>query len=218
MIDESRAYLEKPNHYFAGTRRDYVAELPNSANACILEIGCGNGDTGALAISEGKCARYCAVEVYRPAAEIARDKITEVVVGDVENVELPWPSQSFDALILSEVLEHLVDPWSALRKLRPLMKPGALVFSSSPNVSHYSIILMLLKGNYDIKDEGVMDRTHLRWFTPKTYKKMFNDSGYDVVSLRPVSFGPKAKLLNKILGKKASHLLWRQINLKARCW
>ena len=76
---------------------------------------------------------------------------------------------------------------------------------------------MLLRGNYDLKDEGVMDRTHLRWFTPKTYREMFTNCGYDVVSLGPVTLGPKAKMFNKLLGKKASHLLWRQISLTACC-
>lgn len=181
------AYHAKDKYYFAGARCDYVSELPSDANARILEIGCGKGDTGALALSEGKCARYCAVEVYGPAAEIARGKITEVITGDVENVKLPWLSQSFDALILSEVLEHLVDPWAVLRKLRPLMKPGALVFASTPNISHYNVVVMLLRGQWRLFDKGVMDRTHLRWFTPQTFWEMFESCGYRVHQVRPVS-------------------------------
>lgn len=213
------SYDSKEIKYFAGARCDYVAELPCDANARILEIGCGNGDTGALAISEGKCACYCGVEVYGPAAEIARSKITEVIAGDVENTTLSWPSQSFDALILSEVLEHLVDPWTTLRKLRPLMKPGALVFASSPNISHYSVISMLLRGEWHLANNGIMDRSHLRWFTPKVYRAMFESSGYHVTSLRSLSnLGMKARVARALLCGFGEHLLWRQIDLRATCF
>ena len=213
------AYNAKGEHYFAGVRRDYISELPCDGNVRILEIGCGNGDTGALAISEGKCVCYCGVEVYCPAAEVARRKITEVIVGDVENIELPWPSQSFDVLILSEVLEHLVDPWAVLRKLRPLMKPGGQVFASTPNISHYKVVLMLLRGQWRLTDQGVMDRTHLRWFTPQTFRQMFESCGYCVHQVRPVSqLSLKAKIASFILGRRRKYLFWRQIDLRAKCY
>jgi len=190
--------------------------LPNNTNACILEIGCGNGNTGAMAISEGKCGRYCAVEIHGPAAEIAKSKITEVIEGNVESMNLPWKSQSFDVLILSEVLEHLFDPWAVLRKLRSLMKPDALVFASTPNVSHYKVILMLLRGQWRLTDRGVMDRTHLRWFTPQTFREMFELCGYRVHQIRPVSpLSLKAKMASFVLGRQREYLLWGQIDLRA---
>jgi 2-polyprenyl-3-methyl-5-hydroxy-6-metoxy-1,4-benzoquinol methylase len=101
-----------------------------------------------MALASGKCQAYCGVELFDRAAAIASQTLTQVVVGDVEKVELPWKPTSFDALIMSEVLEHLVDPWAALRRLRPLLKPGAMVFASSPNASHYEVILMLLRGDW----------------------------------------------------------------------
>ena len=137
------AYRSKESGYFSGARSDFVTALPRNPGAWILEIGCGNGDTGSLALAQGRCSRYCGVELVAAAAAEARSKISEVVVGDVEHVALPWAEGSFDALIMSEVLEHLGDPWALLRRLRPLMKPGALVFASSPNVSHHSVIRML---------------------------------------------------------------------------
>jgi 2-polyprenyl-3-methyl-5-hydroxy-6-metoxy-1,4-benzoquinol methylase len=210
------AYNAKQKDYFAGARLDYIAELPKNPNACILEIGCGNGNTGAIAISEGKCARYCAVEIHTPAVEIAKTKITEVVQGNVETMDMPWTSQSFDALILSEVLEHLVDPWAVLRKLRPLMKPGALVFASTPNISHYKVVLMLLRGQFRLTDKGVTDRTHLRWFTPQTFREMFKSCGYCVYQVRSLSpLSLKEKIASFILGKRHEHLFWGQIDLRA---
>ena len=117
-------YDLKDASYFAMARADYVAALPADPEAAILEIGCSNGATGALALAEGKCGRYCGVELFPEPAAAARERLTEVVEGDVEQIELPGPSASFDALILSEVLEHLRDPWAVLGRLAPAAPPG----------------------------------------------------------------------------------------------
>src|ERR1700731_1156564 len=132
-----RAYEKKPQSYFQSARSDYISELPVNPKARILEIGCGEGGTGYLALKEGRCAEYCGVELLPNPASRAKERISKVVVGNVELIELPWPHDSFDVLILSEVLEHLVDPWAVLKKLRPLLKSGAKVLASSPNVSNH---------------------------------------------------------------------------------
>jgi len=86
------AYAEKPSQYFAGARTDFVGDLPDNPDAVILEIGCGNGGTGRLAIKKGKCARYCGVELDVRAASAAAEILHEVVCGDIETLELPWPN------------------------------------------------------------------------------------------------------------------------------
>ncbi len=212
----SEAYSEKPSRYFKGVRRDYIAELPVNLNAKILELGCSEGETGALALSEGKCGYYCGIDIWAPAAEKARQKISEVFVGDIEDLELPWTVPTFDALIMSEVLEHLVDPWATLAKLRNVLKPGALVFASSPNVSHHSVIRMLVRGAWDLKDSGLMDRTHLRWFTPKTYRELFESCGYCVDSVRELSpLSRKARILSALSCGYLKHIFIGQNDLRA---
>jgi 2-polyprenyl-3-methyl-5-hydroxy-6-metoxy-1,4-benzoquinol methylase len=212
------AYASKSLTYFSSARHDFVSELRRNANAKILEIGCGVGDTGALALFEKKCGCYCAVEMCQDAAEKAKEKITQVVVGNVENVELPWSPATFDALILSEVLEHLADPWATLRRLRATMKSGGLVFASSPNISHYRVIAMLLRGEWTLADYGLMDRTHLRWFTPKTYREMFESCGYCVDAVRehqPLT--KKAKAVSVLTLGRFRHLFMGQFDLRAHC-
>ena len=212
------SYDSKEMRYFSGVRHDYLAELPTNPNARILEVGCGTGDMGVQAISEGKCGTYHGIEICSKAAAKAREQITEVIVADVEELDPPWPDSFFDALILSEVLEHLFDPWNTLKKLRPLMKAGALVFSSSPNAAHYAVISMLLRGELAYTEKGIMDRTHIRWFTPKAYRRMFEHSGFHVTSVRSVSkLGVKALVAKTLLCGLADHLFWRQINLSATC-
>ena len=210
-------YDQKPATYYSGPRNDFLAVLPENPNAEILEIGCGDGSMGALALAQKKCGRYVGIELFKPAAEIARSKLTSVLVGDVETLDFPWAEQTFDALIMSEVLEHLIDPWRLLRRLYPLLKNGALVLASSPNVSQHRVIKSLLLGGWELTDSGVMDRTHLRWFTPQSYRDMFDQSGFDVIDVSPVvPFGMRVRLLNRLTGRYFEHLFIRQINLKGK--
>jgi len=111
------AYTSKPLDYFGSARRDFVAAAPDNPLGQILELGCGTGDTGELALQSGKCIRYVGIELNPDAAAIAKTKITDVLQGDIESMEIPFPDSQFDALIMSEVLEHLQDPWRTVNML-----------------------------------------------------------------------------------------------------
>ncbi len=209
-------YDLKETSYFGMARDDYVAALPDNPEASILEVGCSNGATGALALSRGKCGRYCGVELFPEPAAAARERLTEVVEGDVEELELPWPERSFDALILSEVLEHLRDPWAVLGLLQPLLRPGALVFASTPNVAHREIVVMLLRGRWELRSYGSLDATHLRWFTPSSLRQAFEEAGYVVDSAGPLgALGPGSAIVDRVLRGRLRHLWHRQIDLRA---
>jgi 2-polyprenyl-3-methyl-5-hydroxy-6-metoxy-1,4-benzoquinol methylase len=211
------AYLSKTPQYFDGARADMVEKLPTNPKARILEIGCGFGGTGELALKLGKCGEYYGVELSEDASRTAREKLTDVIAGNVEAIDLPWPEQHFDALIMSEVLEHLIEPWDVLGRLFPLLRDGAIVLASSPNIAHYSMVMGLLRGDWDLTDTGVMDRTHLRWFTPRTYAEMFEMAGFVVDEVAPVvPFRPKAKLLNSLTAGRYRHLFMRQIFVTGR--
>jgi SAM-dependent methyltransferase len=209
-------YDLKEASYFGMAREDYVAALPDDPEASILEIGCSNGETGALALAEGKCGRYCGVELLPAAAATARERLTEVVQGDIEEIALPWPEHSFDVLILSEVLEHLRDPWRVLERLRPLLRPGGRVFASTPNVAHREIILMLIRGRWELRSYGALDATHLRWFTPTSLRQAFEAAGYVVDSVGPLGpLGPGSAVVDRLLRGRLRHLWHRQIDLRA---
>lgn len=210
-------YATKADAYFAGARADFVARLPHNPAAAILEIGCGSGDTGRLALAAGKAGRYVGIELFPAAAAKARGVLSEVRVGDVERMELPFTPRTFDALILSEVLEHLVEPGAALARIAPLLKPGAIALASSPNVSHWRVVRELLAGRFDLADRGVFDRTHMRWFTPRSFAAMFAASGFDVAAVGPVTpFAPRTRLLSRLSRGRLDHLFTAQICLEAR--
>jgi 2-polyprenyl-3-methyl-5-hydroxy-6-metoxy-1,4-benzoquinol methylase len=209
----------KPPQYFTGTRVAFVDALRTGPDASILEIGCSNGGTGALALEKGKCARYVGVDIALDALSRAKRVLTETHYGNVETMELPWEPKSFDALVISEVLEHLVDPWSTLKRLSSVLKPGAQLLAGSPNIANLSVIRALLRGRFDYEDHGVMDRTHLRWFTPQTYCEMIEGAGFRVEQCLPVNTKrlskPKARIFNRLTGGRFEHLLWTQIAVYA---
>lgn len=208
------AYAAKSPGYFTNARADFVYRLPVDPTAAVLEVGCGTGATGHLALTRGRCGRYVGIELMEAAAARAREVLSEVVVGDVENLELPWQPASFDALVLSEVLEHLIEPWRTLDALARLVRPGGLVLASSPNVSHWRVLRELASGRFPLADQGVFDRTHMRWFTPATFLDMFESAGFRVVEMRPVTpFAPRTELLSRLTGGRFDHLFMTQIAL-----
>ena len=212
----SRHYEAKVDGYFAGARHDFVAELPVDAKARVLEIGCGSGGTGALALAAGRAGAYVGIDINARAADKARGVLSEVHVGDIESMELSWPAASFDAVILSEVLEHLIEPCAVVDRLAALMRPGAVILASSPNVTHYHVIASLLRGRFELADQGTFDRTHMRWFTPESYARMFTQAGLRVETVKPLTpFAARTRLLSRLTRGRLDHLFMRQIWLKA---
>jgi SAM-dependent methyltransferase len=210
-------YENKADAYFGGVRSDFVALLRNEGAVNVLEIGCGTGDTGAAALASGVAQNYIGVEIAAQAAAVARARLTDVVEGDVERMVLPWPDQHFDAVLMSEVLEHLVDPWTLVKRVAEKLKPGALVMASSPNVAQIAILRGIIADRWELTEEGVMDRTHLRWFTQGSYRQMFEDAGIKVEQLHPLAQpGPVGKLFNLVTLGRFRHLSMSQICIVGR--
>lgn len=216
VADFAASYETKARSYFDRARVDYVHRLPVDPTASVLEIGCGTGATGALALKRGRAGRYVGVELFENAAASAREVLSEVVVGDVEQLEFDWQPAAFDALILSEVLEHLREPWSVVEKLSRFVRPGGLVLASSPNVSHWRVIRELIEGRFPLADQGVFDRTHMRWFTPESFVAMFEQAGFCVDRVRPVTpFSPRTRFFSMLTGGRFDHLFMTQISIEA---
>jgi 2-polyprenyl-3-methyl-5-hydroxy-6-metoxy-1,4-benzoquinol methylase len=205
-------YAEKADGYFVGGREDIVALLASNPEQAILELGCGSGGTARTVRAANKAGRYVGIELFEDAAAAAKDVIDEVLVGDVESLDLAPLAGQFDALIASEVLEHLVDPWATVRRLVECLKPGGMVYASSPNIAHWHILKGLIRGRFDYRDAGVMDRTHLRWFTPDAYRAMFEAAGVEVISVGPVRpLSARQRLVNSLTRDRFAHLLMTQI-------
>jgi 2-polyprenyl-3-methyl-5-hydroxy-6-metoxy-1,4-benzoquinol methylase len=106
--------------------------------------------------------------------------LDRVVCGDVEAVALDFPEGYFDCVVCADVLEHLRDPWAVLRRLRPLVAEGGCVVASIPNLQHLKPVLKILLDRFEYEEAGLLDSTHLRFFTLSTIRGLFRETGYRV--------------------------------------
>lgn len=173
-------YSVKTEDYFSHARREVLPLLPRHATRA-LEVGCGAGHTLSLLKQQGLCDWVCGIEISPPAAEQAAQRLDRVILGNIEAMELPVEPGSIDLLLCLDVLEHLVDPWETLRRLTTLLSPNGVLVASLPNVRNYRVLLpLMLKGRWDYQDSGIMDRTHLRFFTRATAIELIESSGLSV--------------------------------------
>ncbi len=130
----------------------------------VLEVGCACGATLLAIRNRNPEARLYGIEVNEKAAAFAR-RFAVVEALDVEKLHKPAWHEKFDCILLGDVIEHLREPQRAMENLVTLLKPGGRVFVSVPNVMHFSVFRMMLLGHWTYEDAGILDRTHLRFFT-----------------------------------------------------
>lgn len=164
----------------------------------VLEIGCGTGAT--LSYFKNLGASFVVgVELVPEVAEIAskRQEIDLVLTGSVESLDLEFDS-GFDLIVVSHVLEHLIDPWKALRRLRELLLPGGQLIGTLPNVRNVRVVLpLILTGKWKYEDFGIMDWTHLRFFSRSSLIDLLQSTGFNVDTIFP-EFYSKARVANMI--------------------
>lgn len=189
-------YQDKNDDYFAKARTGIHPLLPLKADR-ILEIGCGEGATLLWVREQLKSSWVGGVELFKNAAEKAQANVDWVAQGDIEAMELPFEENSLDLILCLDVLEHLWDPWTVVCRLSRLLKPGGTLLVSIPNVLHHSVVLPLIfRGRFDYCDEGVLDRTHLRFFTKSTAVELVGTGGLVVDAVINSGLGIKSSLAN----------------------
>lgn len=169
-------YTDKDTNYFKLARQEIAPLVPETAHR-VLEVGCGAGATIAWLKSIRRVEFAAGVELMPGPAEMARTVCDQVLVGNVENLSLPFAPESFDLILALDVLEHLIDPWAAVRRLHLLLKPGGCVIASIPNIAHYSVSLPLLRGRWEYVKSGILDSTHLRFFVQDSAQALLASSG-----------------------------------------
>ena len=168
---------EKDITYYNTQRLDILQHIPNNINK-VLDVGCGTGSLGeAIKLNFGKHIEVIGIDCNPKASEIAKSKIDKIIIGDVENISIPYDNEYFDCIIYADVLEHLINPWEILTKHKSKLAYDGCIIASIPNIAHYKIIKMLKKGLWKYEDAGILDKTHLRFFTKATILELFSQAG-----------------------------------------
>ncbi len=208
----------KPDKYYRGSRQEMLGFIPQGVRR-LLEIGCGDAEFAKLVKTE-LAAEVWGIELNRKAAERAASKIDKVLVGDIEQDEFDMPKEYFDCIVFNDVLEHLRDPWIVLQKVRMALKDDGYVVASIPNVRYFDNMKTLLKHKeWRYETAGILDWTHLRFFTINSMRELFECCGYEVVSIDGVrgrKFPWKFRMLNYILKGTFDDMRFQQFACVAR--
>src|SRR5258706_5746007 len=156
-----------------GTHRMIASRVARGER--VLDVGAGEGALS-LALKEKGCTVVC-LEVDPGQVAAAKAKGLEVHLRNIER-EGVEDLGAFDIIVCADVLEHLLDPAAALKKLKGALAPGGRLLTSIPTVAFYGVRLRLLAGRWDYTDTGILDRTHLRFYTRATAKRLPEDAGF----------------------------------------
>ena len=178
-----------------GTSHRYMVEMVGS-NKNVLDVGCATGYLANTLKAFGNTVT--GLECDPEAAERARQFADKVIVADLDHIDLTeaLAGETFDVIVFGDVLEHLRDPLPPLRQARSLLAPGGYIVISIPNVAHGDVRMSLLLGRFTYRNLGLLDTTHLRFFTRQNLRELLEDAGLVAVEVRPT----KAPLFGTELG------------------
>ncbi len=168
---------------------DILRIMPNNLKR-VVEVGCSSGALARAYVGINSQCRYTGIEIDPDFAAVAQDYCDEVVCGNIEHLADDEFLKFFpsDCWIFGDTLEHLYDPWKILKRIRPHLAPDAMIIACIPNAQHWSIQANLNSGLFRYQDMGLMDRTHIRWFTRITMIELFESTGYKIIEGFPRVF------------------------------
>ncbi|HEY9723451.1 MAG TPA: glycosyltransferase [Oscillatoriaceae cyanobacterium] len=169
--------------YFQHARSEIQRLVPSTARR-VLDIGCASGALGEALKRERPGLEVVGIELDAQAAALAATRLDTVFTGSIDAIELPFPAGHFDCLVLADVLEHLPDPEATLSRLLPLLHDGGHVVLSLPNIRHHLPLCdLFFNGRFKYMDAGILDRTHLRFFTYREIVAWMARAGLNLVEL-----------------------------------
>lgn len=177
-------------NYFTSSRPEMLKFIPYNSRR-ILEVGCGEGNFGLSVKGKINC-EYWGIEPFKDAAQTAKTKLDFVLNSNFDDAYDKLERNFFDCVVFNDVLEHFANPFDTLSKLFDIMPVGSSIIASIPNVRYAgNLYELLIKRDWEYKHEGgILDFTHLRFFTKKSTVRMFNQSGYEIiqiVGINPIS-------------------------------
>ncbi len=197
--DDRCDYETKAADYFTLARQEIVPFLPPNCRR-LLDVGCGAGVFGEM-VRRNRKIEVWGVEPISSVAAEASAKLDQVIVGTF-GPQTELPEKAFDCIVFNDVLEHMVAPEKALRYARTLLTHDGLIVASIPNIRYLPVLWPLMVwGKWKYEDCGVLDKTHVRFFTRSSIIAMFQSEGYTVGSISGIN--PRAGI------PQSSKRLWR---------
>lgn len=156
----------------------------------ILEIGCSSGALAREFKKINPACHYWGMDIEPSYIELAKRYCDTASVGNIEEMPITFyeEQRDKDCWVFADTLEHLRDPWRILREIRKVIPEHGVVVASIPNVQHWSVFAKLSMGDFRYADNGIFDRTHLRWFTRQTINEMFQECGFSITQGEPRVF------------------------------
>ena len=163
----------------------FMGEPPGT----VLDVGCGGGATGQLVKDKFPGTRVIGIEINPSAAEHARRMLDRVVCAGVDDIDpaRDMPNERISTVLLLDVLEHLYDPWRALQRIQRWLAPGTRVLASLPNLRNLATLSELAGGHFEYTENGVLDVTHVRFFTRASLRDLFGQTGFEVRRITPLT-------------------------------
>lgn len=156
----------------------------------IVEVGSSSGALARTYRNANPDCEYIGIEIDPGYAEISRRFCTDVIFGNIESMGDEAFAKLFpsDCWIFGDALEHLYDPWALLRRIRRHLPDTSQIIACIPDAQHWSLQVLLNNGQFRYQDQGLLDRTHIRWFTRTTIVELFESTGYKIVEGLPRIF------------------------------
>lgn len=163
--------------------RNWPSLFDIKTGAKILDIGCGRGVLGGY-LRDKYAAKVTGIDIISENITVASHILHQAILGDIETMDISTLERNFDYIIFSDSLEHLLEPQDVLETIKPLLAPGGNVLIAIPNIRNFRVTVPLLfSDQWEYQDEGLLDRTHLRFFTQSSICKLLDRCGYQVEAL-----------------------------------
>ncbi|MCL5070202.1 MAG: class I SAM-dependent methyltransferase [Actinobacteria bacterium] len=157
----------------------YLNSINPHSKLNILDVGCSKGYVGEK--FSGPNFTFYGIDISKTDAKIASKYYRQVKIVDLDVDKIPYPPKFFDVIILADVAEHLKNPLKTVSSLKPLLKKGGVLIISTVNIANLYIRLRLLFGKFDYQEKGILDKTHLKLFTLKTFRNLAIEPGFKVI-------------------------------------
>jgi 2-polyprenyl-3-methyl-5-hydroxy-6-metoxy-1,4-benzoquinol methylase len=174
-------YQNKKAGYYENVRQEMVALCPSDIKT-LLDVGCSEGNFAAH-IKNTKKIEAWGIEMMTEHGQKAISKLDKVLIGTCESQIEKLPDHFFDVIYFNDVLEHLTDPSAVLKTIKQKLSPKGVIISSIPNMRYHKVLKdLVIKKDFRYANDGVMDNTHLRWFTSKSIQRMYSDCGFEIIN------------------------------------